>query len=153
VSASDVVIDPAVVQNMGVRTATVTRGQLGKTIRAVGMLKIPESGMHDVSLKIGGWIDKLYADQEGMHVHEGEVLFDVYSPDLQVAEQELISAVKSKEALPADAAPNLREESQGLIDSAKRKLRLWDIADQDIATIAKADEPPKDVPFRSPATG
>ena len=40
-----------------------------------------------------------------------------------------------------------------MIDSAKRKLRLWDVAEQDIEAIAKADQPPKDVPFRSPATG
>jgi Cu(I)/Ag(I) efflux system membrane fusion protein/cobalt-zinc-cadmium efflux system membrane fusion protein len=148
-----VTIDPVVVQNMGVRTAMVIRGPMKKTIRAVGMLKIPEPGMHDISLKIGGWIDKLNADQEGMHVHQGEVLFEVYSADLQVAEQELISAVRSEKSLPADASPDLREEDRELIDSAKRKLRLWDVAEQDIAAIANADQPPKDVPFRSPATG
>jgi RND family efflux transporter MFP subunit len=109
--------------------------------------------MHDVSLKVGGWIDKLYADQDGMHVHEGEPLFELYSPDLQVAEQELISAVKSVQALGADANPNLRQEAQTMIDSAKRKLRLWDVAEQDIDAIAKADQPPKDIPFRSPTTG
>ena len=40
-----------------------------------------------------------------------------------------------------------------MVDSSKRKLRLWDIADQDIDAIAKADSAPRDVPFRSPATG
>ena len=148
-----VTIDPAVVQNMGVRTATVTRGPLSKTVRAVGLLKLPEPGMHDVSLKVGGWIDKLYADQDGMHVNQGEPLFELYSQDLQVAEQELISAVKSEQSLPKDASPNLHHESQSMIDSAKRKLRLWDVAEQDIEAVAKADQPPKDVPFRSPATG
>lgn len=149
----DVTIDPALVQNMGVRTATVTRGPLNKTVRAVGMFKLPEPGMHDVSLKVGGWIDKLYADQDGMHIHQGDVLFEVYSPDLQVAEQELISAVKSQASSPADGSADLRREAQSLIDSAKRKLRLWDVAEQDIDAIARADQPPKDVPFRSPATG
>ena len=146
-------IDPTVVQNMGVRTATVTRGPLSETVRAVGLLKLPEPGMHDVSLKVGGWIDKLYADQDGMHVTQGEPLFELYSQDLQVAEQELISAVKSQQLLQKDASPNLHTESQSMIDSAKRKLRLWDVAEQDIEAIAKADQPPKDVPFRSPATG
>jgi RND family efflux transporter MFP subunit len=148
-----ITIDSTVVQNMGVRTAIVMRGPLSKTVRALGILKIPEPGMHDISLKIGGWVDKLYADQVGMHVNAGEPLFDIYSPDLQVAEQELISAVKSRQSLGADAAPEIRQEAQGMIDSARRKLQLWDVADQDIDAIAKADEPPKEVPFRSPATG
>ena len=148
-----ITIDPTVVQNMGVRTAVVMLGPLSKTIRAVGLLKIPEPGLHDISLKVGGWIDKLYADQEGMHVNAGEPLFDIYSPDLQVAEQELISAVKSQKALGTDATPELRQEAQGMIESAKRKFRLWDVAERDIQAIANADNPPKDVPFRSPAAG
>ena len=148
-----ITIDPTVVQNMGVRTVAVTKGPLSKTIRAVGLLKLPEPGMHDVALKVGGWVDKLYADQNGMHVNRGEPLFDLYSQDLQVAEQELISAVKSEQVLPADASPTLRRKAHSMIDSAKRKLRSWDIADQDIDAIAKADQPPKDVPVRSPATG
>jgi RND family efflux transporter MFP subunit len=149
----EVQIDPVLVQNMGVRTARVTRGPLMKTVRTVGLLRLPEPGMHDVALKIGGWIDKLYADQDGMHVVKDEPLFDLYSPDLQVAEQELIGAVKSEKALPADASSALRREGQSMVESSKRKLRLWDVAEQDIEAIAKADQPPKDVPFRSPATG
>jgi len=149
----EVRIDPAVVQNMGVRTAQVTRGSLTRTVRTVGLLSLPEPGMHDVSLKIGGWIDKLYADQEGMHVHQGEPLFEVYSPDLQVAAQELISAAKSRDALGTGASPTLRREAQNMIDSAQRKLRLWDVDEREIEAIARADHPPRDVIFRSPATG
>ena len=149
----EVRIDPAVVQNMGVRTATVTRGPLHKTIRTTGMLNLPEPGMHDVSLKVGGWIDKLYADQEGMHVVEGQPLFELYSQDLQVAEQELIAAVKAEKSISADATPELRREAHGLVESARRKLHLWDVADQDVDAIANAEQPPRDVPFRSPATG
>jgi Cu(I)/Ag(I) efflux system membrane fusion protein/cobalt-zinc-cadmium efflux system membrane fusion protein len=146
-------IDPALVQNMGVRTAKVTRGPLMKSVRTVGLLKLPEPGLHDVSLKIGGWIDKLYADQDGMHVVKGEPLFELYSQDLQVTEQELISAVKSAKSVDASASPAMAREAQNLIESAKRKLRLWDVAEPDIEAIASADQPPKDVPFRSPATG
>ena len=151
--SGEIQIDPLVVQNMGVRTAQVTRGTLTKTVRTVGLLALPEPGLHDVTLKVGGWIDKLYADQEGMHIQKGQPLFEVYSPDLQVAEQELIGAVKSQAALPTDANESLRTEAQNLIDSAKRKLRLWDLDQQEIDAIAKADQPPRDVIFRSPATG
>ncbi len=149
----EVQIDPAIVQNMGVRTATVTRGPLTKTVRTVGILRLPEPGLHNVALKIGGWIDKLYADQDGMHVVKGEPLFDLYSQDLQVTEEELIAAVKSAKSLDANASSAIQTEAQNLIDSAKRKLRLWDVAEEDIEAISTADQPPKDVPFRSPATG
>ena len=146
-------IDPRVVQNMGVRTVAVTKGTLRKTVRTVGVLGLPEPGLHDVSLKVNGWVDKLYADQEGMHVAKGDPVFEVYSPDLQVASQELISAGAALRSLPPDASETLLREGQGLVESAKRKLRLWDVDERDIETIAKALEPPRDVTFRSPATG
>ena len=148
-----VTIDPTIVQNMGVRTALVTRGPLDVTLRAVGVLKAPEPGLHDVSLKINGWIDTLHADTDGMHVHKGESLFELYSPDLQVAAEELISAVHSLKMLEPTASDVVKKEAAGLIASAKRKLRLWDIADEDIEAIAKADHAPKTIPIRSPADG
>lgn len=149
----EVTIDPAVVQNMGVQTAPVTRGPLHQTIRAVGLFKLPEPGSHDISLKVGGWVDKLFADQEGMHVDKGEPLLALYSQELQVAEQELISATQSQRSLGADASPELRKEAQGLIDSARRKLELWGVDEREIDAIAGADRPPRDVTFYSPATG
>jgi Cu(I)/Ag(I) efflux system membrane fusion protein/cobalt-zinc-cadmium efflux system membrane fusion protein len=102
---------------------------------------------------VGGWIDTLYADQEGMHVHAGEPLFGLYSQELQVAEQELISAVQSQRSLGPQASPTLRKEGQNLIDSARRKLELWDVDQQEIDVIAQAERPPRDVIFHSPATG
>jgi Cu(I)/Ag(I) efflux system membrane fusion protein/cobalt-zinc-cadmium efflux system membrane fusion protein len=146
-------IDPTIVQNMGVRTAEVSRGPLEKTVRAVGMIEVPEPGQYEINLKVNGWIKKLYANQEGMHVHKGEPLFDLYSPDLQVAEEELIGAVKSLKSLDPKASDALRIESEDLVDSAKQKLRLWDVADEDIEAIANATKAPDTIPFRSPMDG
>jgi RND family efflux transporter MFP subunit len=146
-------IDPTVVQNMGVTTAPVVRGPLTVTVRAVGMLDVPEPDAHDVALKIGGYVEKLYADTQGMSVARGDVLFDLYSPDLQLAEQELITAEQNLKGLDGGGGDAARIDAQNLVDSAREKLRLWDIADQDIDAIAASNQPPKTVPFRSPASG
>jgi Cu(I)/Ag(I) efflux system membrane fusion protein/cobalt-zinc-cadmium efflux system membrane fusion protein len=146
-------IDPAIVQNMGVRTAEVSRGSLEKTVRAVGMLEVPDDAQYEINLKVNGWIKKLYANQEGMHVHKGEPLFDLYSPDLQLAEEELIGAVKSLNSLDPKTSDAMRAESQTLVDSAKQKLRFWGVAPADIDAISKADKAPDTVPFRNPVEG
>jgi len=153
VSSAEVQIDPRVVQEMGVQTAVATRGTLHKTIRAVGTFGLPQPGLHDIALKVGGYIDKLYVDQEGMHVHKGEPLFALYSPELQVSEQELISAVRSQKSLGSDSSTTVRKEAENLVASARRKLELWDLDEREIDAIAKADRAPRDVTFYSPATG
>jgi Cu(I)/Ag(I) efflux system membrane fusion protein/cobalt-zinc-cadmium efflux system membrane fusion protein len=146
-------IDPTIVQNMGVRTIEVTRGSLERTIRTVGMLQVPEPGLHDITLKVGGWIDKLYADTDGMRVSKDQPLFELYSPELQVAEEELIAARRAVQALDANASEPVRQEAQAMVESSKRKLRLWDVSDQDIDAIAQADRAQRTVTLRSPADG
>jgi len=146
-------IDPTVVQNMGVVTAPVVGGPLNVTVRAVGTFQVPEPGAHDVTLKINGYIEKLYADTNGMAVQKNDPLFDLYSPDLQVAEQELIGAKQNLKSLDAGTNKTVRAEALDMVDSAKQKLRLWDVAEQDIDAIAAASQAPKTVPFRSPMNG
>ena len=137
-----VVIDPAVVQNMGVRTAVATRGPLTVSVRTVGTLEAPEPGMHDISLKVSGWIEKLYANQDGQHVHAGEPLFDVYSPELQVAAAELVSAAQTAKGSGAES-----------LASARRRLSLLDVPDAEIAAIEKSLVVPRTIQFASPASG
>src|SRR5438552_8659967 len=146
-------IDPAIVQNMGVRTAQVTRGPMQLKVRTVGILKVPEPGMHDITLKVNGWIDKLFADTDAMLVKKDQPLFELYSPDLQVAAEELIAAARAFKSLDPQASEPVRKESQAMVDSARRKLQLWGLAEQDIEAIAHAEHAPRTVMFRSPADG
>ena len=65
-------IDPVVVQNMGVRTTTVREGTLAVPIRTVGVLAEAEPARHDVNLRVSGWIERLHASTEGMHLAVGD---------------------------------------------------------------------------------
>jgi RND family efflux transporter MFP subunit len=147
-----ITIDPTVVQNMGVQIAAVRRGSLTKSLRTVGYLEVPETGLCDITVKVNGYIDKLYANQTGMHIHKGQPLFDLYSSDLVVAEEELIAARKSVEAMGA-AEEDVRKQAQTMMDGARLKLRLLDVPDDQIDTTAKQDHASKDITVRSPAEG
>ena len=147
-----ITVDPAVVQNMGVQTAEVKRGTLNKSLRTVGYLEVPETGLSDITIKVNGYIEKLYADRTGMHVHKGDPLFDLYSPDLVVAEEELIAARKSIDAV-ATASEEVRKQAQRLVEGARRKLELLDIPDSEIDEIAKRDHAGREITFRSAAEG
>jgi RND family efflux transporter MFP subunit len=140
-------IDPVIVQNMGVRTAVVRKGALVQSIRAVGYLNEPEPLHHDINLRVNGWIEKLYANVDGMTVEKDQPLFDLYSPELTVAADEMISARRQLDAAPTDATSKL------LFDTAKRKLRQLGVGEQQVAEIAKLDAAPRTVAFLSPFTG
>lgn len=131
-------IDPAIVQNMGVRTAVVVKGPLVRAVRVVGYLEEPEPFHRDINLRVNGWIEKLYADTDGMVVTKGMPLFDLYSPELTVAIDELISARKQSAT---DAT------SKALYESSQRKLLQLGLDETQVEKLAKLDAAPRTVPI------
>lgn len=150
---TSVTISPVVVQNMGVRVAEAKVGPIRRTVRAVGYLDQAQPNIRDVNLRVSGWIEKLYADTVGMHLAKGDELFELYSPEVQVAVGELIAARKAMGRLAPDADDLSRRTSETLLSAARRKLELWGIDAREVERLAKAAEPPRTVTFTSPITG
>jgi RND family efflux transporter MFP subunit len=148
--AAAVIIDPVVVQNMGVRTVPVEEGTLAVPIRAVGVLAEAEPARHDVNLRVSGWIERLYANTEGMHLEVGDPLFDLYSPDLQAAVGELIAARQAGDA--AASGPG-REAAARVAAAASRKLELYGVPAHDVARLGRLERAPRTITFRSPIRG
>jgi len=92
---SDVKISPAVENNLGVRTAKVERDKLWRKINTVGYIDFDETKITHLHLRTKGWIDKLYVKSEGERVTKGQLLFEVYSPELVNAQEEYVQAIRS----------------------------------------------------------
>jgi Cu(I)/Ag(I) efflux system membrane fusion protein/cobalt-zinc-cadmium efflux system membrane fusion protein len=152
-AGSTLVIDPTVVQNMGLRVATVSEAALARHIRAVGYLEEAEPNRFDVNLRVDGWIDAIHADFEGKHVQKGEPLFDLYSPALQVAVEELIAARRMREGRTSGLDETARATAETLYDAALRKLGLYGVDQQEIEHLAALEHAPRAITFRAPATG
>ncbi len=138
-----VTIDPVVVQNMGIRIAAVTEGPITQTVRLVGYLQEPEPTHRDINLRVSGWIEKLYANVDGMDIEKDQKLFDLYSPELMVAVDEMIAARKQT------GSPT----AQTLLESARRKLIQYGLTDAQIEQFASLDKAPSTIPILSPITG
>ncbi len=143
-------IDPARLQTIGVRFASVERGPLERVVRATGTVEWDETELVDVSLKVRGWVRELYADSLGARVEAGDALFSVYSPDLYAAETEYLEALREQTAARATGAP---DRADALVRAARARLRLWDLADSDIDAIAARGEPLEAVPVRARTSG
>jgi membrane fusion protein, copper/silver efflux system len=133
-------VDPVTVQKMGVRTAVVTKGPLRRVIRTVGAIDYNETALADVTTKFRGWIENLYVDSTGKQVHKGEPLFDIYSPDLYSAQNEYVLGLNQAGA-------------SGLKASARQKLRLFDISEDQIAQLEKSRQPQRTLRVDAPIDG
>lgn len=93
--AGVVKIDPTVVNNLGIRTATAVRQPISRTIETVGYVAYDEDTIEHVHTRVDGWIKNLATRASGERVKKGQLLFEFYSPTLVNAQQEYLSAVKS----------------------------------------------------------
>ena len=137
-------------QEIGVRTAPAEMKVIHKTLRAVGRIAYDETGLAEVSTKMGGWIVTLYADATGMKVTRGSPLFTIYSPDLYAAQEEYLTALGSQAAARQSPAP---DRADYLVEATRNRLRLLDVSEKQLQEIAARGKPIKDLPFLSPVTG
>ncbi len=146
IAGVEIKIDPVTRQNMGLRIAKVETGPLVYTIRTYGHITYDETRTVQISPKFSGWFEKLYADFTGRAVKKGEPLFEVYSSELMAAQEEYLAAYRTYRR-------NGRDTKNDFLESARRRLRLFDIAETEIREIERADMVKKTMTIRSPLTG
>ena len=106
-------ISPAVVNNLGVRTAEAEKGRLWRRIDTVGYVDYDDNRRSHVHLRTEGWIERLYVSSEGERVKPGARLFDLYSPTLVNAQEEYLQALASN-SKPLIQASRARLEALGI---------------------------------------
>ncbi|MCB1124928.1 MAG: efflux RND transporter periplasmic adaptor subunit [Verrucomicrobiae bacterium] len=145
VNPGAIAIDPVTIQNMALRTTVLTNGPLNRTIRTVAAIEPDETLQAEVTTKFMGWVEKLYVDSTGEQVHHNDPVFEVYSPDLYTAQIEYLIALKT-----AGTAP---EQSAELLETARTKLRYWDISDSQIEELSRTRQPRKTLQILAPING
>jgi len=145
-------IDPAVVQNMGVTTETITRKDLDRSIRTVGYLDYDQEKMVSVTTKYPGYVEKVYVNYIGEPVSKGDPLFEIYSPELVQTEQELLSAIAFARRM--ESAPDeMRRRSEELVEAARKRLAYWDITPAQVSRIEDTGEVQRTLTVTAPASG
>ncbi len=144
-------IDPARQQLIGLRTAPVTRGPVGEQWRTVGRVEVDPTRVRKTNVKVEGYVERVFVDFVGRPVRRGEALFSLYSPSLLAAQNELLLALQTRDALVKGGS--LVDNGNLLVESARRKLQLWDVPPAELERLEKSREASKTLTFVSPISG
>jgi membrane fusion protein, copper/silver efflux system len=153
VAPGTVQISPDRQQLIGVKIGAVEMKSLQKVIRTVGRVDYDEKRIVTVSPKVGGWIEDLYVDFTGRFVKQGDPLLTIYSPELVSTQEEYLLALRAKKSLGKSPFPEVAGSGDSLAESAKRRLRLWDITDDQIKTLEESGQAKKTLTLHSPFSG
>ena len=149
----EIYITPEKVQRIGVRSEEVKEMPLKKVIRTVAIVDYDERRLFTINTKIEGWIERLYVNATGRELKKGEHLLDIYSPDLVSTQEEYLLAFETKRRLGPGALPDAVEGAEYILDATRRRLKNWDISDDQIEALEKSKKPTKTLALHSPVEG
>jgi len=133
-----VFINPSVENNLGVRTEVAKVRPLWRRIEATGYVGFDETRISHINTRVQGWIVSLRVDAEGERVSKGDLLFELYSPDLVNAQKEYLQALRrGSDQLLAGADEKLR--ALGMIPSEISALKKRGTASENIKIVAPQD--------------
>ena len=137
--AGSISVSPTVIQNLGVRTQQAELSRLWRGIDTVGYVDYDESKVSHIHLRTEGWIEKLAVESEGDRFKKGDFLFDVYSPKLVNAQEELVTALSSG--------------NKGLIRASKERLSALGISAAQIKKLQKSRKVKQRISIYAPQDG
>jgi len=132
-------ISPDVVNNLGVRTTKVMRRALESTIKTVGYIQYDEDKLIHIHPRVEGWIEKLYVKTAGAPVTKGQPIYDIYSPSLVNAQDELLLALDRK--------------NKRLIKASEDRLKALQVPNSAIEELKKSKKVKQTITFYAPEDG
>lgn len=136
----------------GIVTEPIERRELFKEIRTVGKLDYSERQVAFISSRVDGRVDRLFVDFTGVEVKKGDHLVEVYSPELLVAQNELLLGLDAVEK-EKPSASSIKSFSHSRLEAARTKLKLLGILDEQIHEIEASKTPSPHLKIFAPMGG
>lgn len=126
---SDLVhVDASTQQHMGVKLETVALTDMHRPINAFATILQDESRTVSVNPKVEGWIRRLHVQGAGQAVLKGQVLYEIYSPELQQRQRDYIDLLTRRDAmLSKGVSMDMTGPNSAMLGSiAKERFRVRD---------------------------
>lgn len=151
-SDGSALLSASAIKQFGVTFDTAAVRELQGTLRTVGTVAADESGVVAVTTKVGGFIERLDAKVTGQRITRGIALAAIYSPEILVAEEELL--VASRLSSSAERTTDSDSvQTVTLLSGARRRLRLLDVSDAQIDDVLRTQRAQRTTTLVAPITG
>jgi len=125
----------------GIPVTSLQQSGESTQVEALGHVDYDTRRMQTIAAKVSGRIEKLYVKYRYQHIHKGEKIMDIYSPELVTAQQDLLFILHNDPG------------NTGLMGAAKTKLALLGMDDRQIVQVIQTGRPLYKVSVYSYYTG
>jgi len=140
-------------QQIGVTYAAIQKQPFTHTVRVVGMVAYDKQRHWDYVTRVEGYVKELFVFSRGELVEKNAPLLTIYSPDLLTTQNEFVDLLEAQEQSKTNGNRAVLKSAERLVESARQRLRLWNITDDQIAELEKTRKPTEMITLRSPFKG
>lgn len=146
-------VSPEAAALMNVQVTPVQRRLIDAKVRLVGKIAYDETRLSTITAWVGGRLDRLFVDYTGTTVRKDDHLVEIYSPELLVAQDELIKAIASLKRAKQSTNEAVQRNAGVLVAAAREKLRLLGLTADQIEKIAASNQPTDRLTIYAPDDG
>jgi len=136
-----------------IQVQPVEKRNIYMNVHMLGKINFDETRIKVVSARFGGRLDRLFVDYTGVPVKKDDHLFEIYSPELITAQEELLQAIESAREMQKSEIDVVRQSSEQAIEASRDKLRLWGLKQAQIKAIEKSGKIFEHISKYSPMAG
>ena len=140
-------------QQIGVTYTAIQKQPFTHTVRVVGMVAYDKQRHWDYVTRVEGYVKELFVFSRGELVEKNAPLLTIYSPDLLTTQNEFVDLLNAREESKTNGSRAVLESTGRLIESARQRLRLWNINDDQISELERTRKPTETLTLRSPFKG
>jgi len=140
-------------QQIGVTYGPVEKRPFQHTIRAFGLAAYDKQRHWDYVARVDGYVKKLFVFSRGELLEKDAPVLTLYSPDLLTTQNEFVDVLRTRDEAKTKGNQALLESTGRLFESARQRLRLWNISDDQIAELEKTRQPQELLTLHSPFKG
>ncbi|WP_417663752.1 efflux RND transporter periplasmic adaptor subunit [Pseudidiomarina donghaiensis] len=118
----NVVVSDQMQQNLGIQTTAVTYDTLWRYYPTIGTVQWNANAQHHLHSRAAGWVEKLHVRSEGQSVQQGDKIYEIYSRELVVAQQDFLQALSNSANARLLRDSRLRLELLGFAPSLVKQL-------------------------------
>jgi Cu(I)/Ag(I) efflux system membrane fusion protein len=158
-AGAGIAVDPALQQRLGVRLATAVQHTLSRELHTYGTVAIDETTLFELSPKVEGWIRKLHVDAVGQPIRAGQILYEIYSPELVQRQREYIELLQRRDRLLESMTEMSGQNAQMAASLARERMRSRekfvnaDLDEQTLEALEKGRRVLELVAVRAPKSG
>ena len=123
-------VDAGMQQQLGIRTSSVERRTFWRYYPTLATVQWNDNARQHIHTRAAGWLETLAIRSEGQVVEQGDLLYEIYSPELVVAQQDFLQALEA-------ASGSLRER---LLRDARMRLQLLGFSAELIEQLQRSGE-------------